>query len=147
MTKALVIGAGFGGIASALRLAARGHEVKVIEKLDCPGGRAQVFTKNGFKHDAGPTVITAPFLFDELFELFGKKREDYLDFEPLTPWYRFNFSDGTNFDYGGSIEDTLDEIKKIEPSDCDGYLSLLEKSKSIYKVGFEQLAAHPFHNV
>ena len=147
MTKALVIGAGFGGIASALRLASRGHEVKVIEKLDCPGGRAQVFTKNGFKHDAGPTVITAPFLFDELFELFGKKREDYLDFEPLTPWYRFNFSDGTNFDYGGSIEDTLDEIREIEPNDCDGYLSLLEKSKAIYKVGFEQLAAHPFHNV
>src|SRR6056300_2114150 len=132
--SSIVIGGGFGGIASALRLKALGHKVTLLERLDSLGGRAQVFEKNGFKHDAGPTVITAPFLFDELFELFGKKREDYLDFEPLTPWYRFNFSDGTNFDYGGSIEDTLDEIRKIEPNDCDGYLSLLDKSKAIYKV-------------
>ena len=76
--NSLVIGGGFGGIASALRLKALGHDVTLIERLEALGGRAQVFNRNGFKHDAGPTVITAPFLFDELFELFNEKREDFV---------------------------------------------------------------------
>jgi len=70
----LVIGAGFGGIASALRMRARGYDVTLIDRLDAIGGRAQVFERGGFRHDAGPTVITAPFLFDELFALFGERR-------------------------------------------------------------------------
>ena len=92
--KSIVVGGGFGGIAIALRLRALGHQVTLLEKLNSLGGIAQVFKKNGFKHDAGPTVITAPFLFDELFELFGEKREDYVEFKPLDPWYRFHFHDG-----------------------------------------------------
>ena len=83
--KAVVIGSGFGGIAISLRLKKLGYDTTIIEKLDELGGRARVFEVNGFKHDAGPTVITAPFLFDELFSLFGKKREDYLNFVPLEP--------------------------------------------------------------
>ena len=78
--KAIVIGSGFGGIASALRLKGLGYDVSIFEKLDQLGGRARVFKKNGFIFDAGPTVITAPFLFDELFELFNKKRENYVEF-------------------------------------------------------------------
>ncbi|MBL6680297.1 MAG: NAD(P)-binding protein, partial [Alphaproteobacteria bacterium] len=89
--SSIVVGGGFGGIATALRLRALGHKVTLLERLSCLGGRAQVFKKNGFKHDAGPTVITAPFLFDELFELFDEKREDYVEFKPLDPWYRFHF--------------------------------------------------------
>ena len=84
--SALVIGSGFGGIASALRLRALGLDVHVIERLDDIGGRAQVFEVDGYKHDAGPTVITAPFLFDELFELFGEKRADHIEFRELNPW-------------------------------------------------------------
>ena len=80
----LVIGAGFGGIAAALRMRARGHSVTLVDRLDAIGGRAQVFERGGFRHDAGPTVITAPFLFDELFELFGERREDHLDFRPVS---------------------------------------------------------------
>ena len=75
----LVIGAGFGGIAAALRMRAKGYSVTIIDRLQAIGGRAQVFEKGGFRHDAGPTLITAPFLFDELFELFGEKREDHLE--------------------------------------------------------------------
>ena len=74
--KAIVIGSGFGGIAISLRLQKLGYDTTIIEKLNDIGGRARVFKVNGFKHDAGPTVITAPFLFDELFSLFGKKRKD-----------------------------------------------------------------------
>ena len=108
----LVIGAGFGGIAAALRMRARGYSVTLVDRLQAIGGRAQVFERGGFRHDAGPTVITAPFLFDELFELFGERREDYLEFRPLDPWYRFHFDDGQQFDYRPGIEDTNNEIAR-----------------------------------
>ena len=144
---ALVIGAGFGGIAAALRLRAKGYRVTLIDRAPMLGGRAQVFERDGFRHDAGPTVITAPFLFDELFQLFGKRREDYVTFVPLSPWYRFRFQDGSKFDYGGSIEDTLAEIAKISPADCDGYLRLVEHSKKLFDAGFTRLADQPFHQL
>ncbi|MGB2097753.1 MAG: phytoene desaturase family protein, partial [Candidatus Puniceispirillales bacterium] len=86
--RTIVIGSGFGGIAAALRMRARGDDVTIIERLDQLGGRARVFERDGFRHDAGPTVITAPFLFDELFALFGEKRSDHISFVPLDPWYR-----------------------------------------------------------
>ena len=143
--KTLVIGAGFGGIAAALRARALGHDVTLVDKMPQLGGRAQVFEKNGFKHDAGPTVLTAPFLFDEIFQLFGKKREHYIEFKSLDLWYRFLFHDGQTFDYAGSVENTLDQIEKFSPEDKQGYLSLLEESKQIYKVGFQELASTPFH--
>jgi phytoene desaturase len=143
--QALVIGAGFGGIAAALRLRAKGYEVTVVDRCAQIGGRAQVFERNGFRHDAGPTVITAPFLFDELFELFGEKFSDHVTLVPLKPWYRFHFADGDSFNYGGTLEETLAEIARIEPKDCDGYRQLLQQSKRIYDVGFTELSAVPFH--
>ncbi len=146
--QTVVIGGGLGGIAAALRARAKGHQVTLIEKNQQLGGRAQVFERDGFRFDAGPTVITAPFLFDELFELFGKQRQDYVEFIPLNPWYQFYFSeDKSRFNYGGSVDDTLQEIAKIEPSDQANYLRLIEHSKAIYKIGFEQLADQPFHQL
>ena len=143
--QALVIGAGFGGIAAALRLRAKGYGVTVIDRCSQIGGRAQVFERHGFRHDAGPTVITAPFLFDELFELFGEKFSDHVTLVPLKPWYRFYFPDGDTFDYGGTLEETLAEIARIEPKDCEGYRQLLSQSKRIFDVGFTELSAVPFH--
>jgi len=143
--KAIVIGSGFGGIAAALRLRAKGYDVITIERCAAVGGRAQVFEREGFRHDAGPTVITAPFLFEELFSLFGEKLSDHVKLVPVKPWYRFHFSDGSEFDYGGTLDETLAEIAKIEPKDCEGYLKLLAHSKKIYQVGFEKLSAEPFH--
>ena len=145
--RAIVIGAGFGGIAAALRLRAKGYAVTLLERGGKLGGRAQVFERQGFRHDAGPTVITAPFLFDELFALFGKKRADYVTFVPLSPWYRFYFQDGTTFDYGGTVEDTLTEIRKIEPKDADGYMRMVEHSRKLYDKGFTELAGQPFHKL
>lgn len=143
--KALVVGGGFGGIAAALRLRAKSYEVLVIDRCPALGGRAQVFERNGFRHDAGPTVITAPFLFEELFALFGEKMADHIQLVPLTPWYRFYFSDNTTFDYGGTLDETLAEIARIEPRDCDGYRNLLADSRKIFDVGFTELSAVPFH--
>jgi phytoene desaturase len=141
---AIVIGAGFGGIASALRLRAKGYQVTLIDRCAQLGGRAQSFERNGFRHDAGPTVITAPFLFEELFALFDERFSDYVNLVPLKPWYRFEYADGEHFDYGGSLEETLAEIKRIEPDDCAGYLKLLEHSKRIFDVGFTELSAQSF---
>ncbi len=145
--QAIVIGAGFGGIASALRLTAKGYRVTLIERLQSLGGRAQVFERDGYYHDAGPTVITAPFLIDELFELFGKKAADYFTLKPLTPWYRFYFdADGSTFDYGGTLDETLTAMRQIEPLDGDGYLRMLGHSKKLFDAGFTELADRPFHN-
>lgn len=145
--KSVVIGGGFGGIAAALRLRARGHDVTLVDRCERLGGRAQIFERNGYRHDAGPTVITAPFLFDELFELFGKKRTDYIHFIPLDLWYRFYFQDGETFDYGGTPEDTLREITRISPGDVEGYKALLEQSRKIFDIGFTKLADQPFHSL
>ena len=145
MSQALVVGAGFGGIAAALRLRAKGYSVTVLDRCAAIGGRAQVFERNGFRHDAGPTVITAPFLFEELFALFGEKFSEHVQLVPLTPWYRFHFADNDTFDYGGTLAETLTEIARIEPRDCDGYRALLTQSKRIFDVGFTELSAQPFH--
>jgi len=142
--RAIVIGAGFGGIASALRLRSKGYDVTLIDRCGALGGRAQVFERDGFRHDAGPTVITAPFLFEELFLLFGERMAEHINLVPLKPWYRFCFSDGETFDYGGTLEETLAEIRRIEPRDCDGYLALLAHSKRIFDIGFTELSAQPF---
>ncbi len=144
--RAVVVGAGFGGMAAALRLRAKGYDVTLIDRAGRCGGRAQVFEREGFRHDAGPTVITADFLFRELFELFGKHMEDYLTLVPLDPWYRFRFPDGSTFDYGGTVEDTLAEIRRFEPADADGYLKLLAHSQKLFDAGFTRLADQPFHS-
>src|SRR5205085_3682168 len=120
------------------------YDVTLLEKQNQLGGRAAVFKRNGYTFDSGPTVITAPFLFDELFALFGKRREDYVQFVPLYPWYRVQFADLTTFDYGGTLEQTLDQIRKFEPRDVDGYLKLLKLTKRIFEVGFVQLGDQPF---
>ena len=145
--SAVVVGGGFGGIAAALRLRARGHRVTIIDRMNRLGGRAQVFERDGFTYDAGPTVITAPFLFEELFELFGENLHDHVTLRPLDPWYRIVFSDRKSFDYGGTVEDTLREIGRFNPEDRAGYLGLLDMSRRIFEVGFSELADKPFHRM
>jgi phytoene desaturase len=144
---ALVIGAGLGGIASALRLRAKGYQVTVIDRCAQLGGRAQVYERGGFRHDSGPTVITAPFLFEELFQLFGEKLSDHVKLVPLNPWYRFEFADGEHFDYGGTLMETIAEIRRIEPLDCAGYMQLLKHSQKIFDLAFTTLATQPFDKV
>lgn len=143
--RAVVIGAGFGGIAAALRARAKGYDVVLIDRCPRLGGRGQVFERDGYRHDAGPTVLTAPFLFEELFALFGRRMSDTVELRALKPWYRFRFDDGDTFDYGGSLDETLAEIRRIHAPDAQGYLNLLDASRAIYEVGFQDLADVPFH--
>ena len=114
--NSIVIGSGFGGIAAALRLKAKGHKVTLIEKHRDLGGRARVFQKNGFIYDGGPTVITAPYLINELFELFQKKPEDYIKLTPLKVWYQFIFEDKSKFNYSGDELEMKKQIKEIKDS-------------------------------
>ena len=141
---AIVIGSGFGGLAAAVRLGARGYRVTVLEKLDAPGGRAYVYRQDGFTFDAGPTVITAPFLLEELWALCGKRLADDIDLRPVAPFYRIRFDDGTSFDYSGDAAAMRAEVAKLAPADVAGYERFLKASEAIYKVGFEQLGHVPF---
>ncbi len=142
--KSVVIGSGFGGIAAALRLRAKGHEVTLVEKQKDLGGRARVFNKNGFKFDGGPTVITAPHLIYELFELFNKKPDNYLKLKPLDIWYRFLFEDGFKFDYSGDEDSMISQIEKINKQDVKGYNQLVNFTKKIFDKGFTELSDVPF---
>ncbi len=142
--SAIVVGAGFGGIASALRLKAMGFKVTLLDRLDQLGGRARVFEKDGFKHDAGPTVLTAPFLFEELFQLFNKELHDYVDLVPLDIWYDFYFECNKTFRYQQNPEKFREEIARFNPDDVAGYEKLLKVSEEIFNVGFTQLADEPF---
>jgi len=141
---AIVIGSGFGGLAAAVRLGARGYRVTVLERLDAPGGRAYVYRQDGFTFDAGPTVITAPFLLEELWAMCGKRLADDIDLRPVSPFYRVRFDDGTSFDYSGDVAAMRAEVAKLSPRDVAGYESFLKASEAIYKVGFEQLGHVPF---
>ena len=139
-----VIGSGFGGIAAALRLRAKGHKVTLIEKHPDLGGRARVFKKNGFTFDGGPTVITAPYLINELFDLFKKDPKDYIKLTPLKIWYQFIFEDKTKFDYSGNESEMKNQIQKINKTDVKGYEKLVNFTKKIFDKGFTELADVPF---
>ena len=142
--NSIVIGSGFGGIAAALRLRAKGHEVTLIEKHPDLGGRARVFKRNGFTFDGGPTVITAPYLINELFDLFKKDPNDYIKLTPLKIWYQFIFEDKIKFDYSGNETEMKNQIEKISKEDVKGYEKLVNFTKKIFDKGFTELADIPF---
>ena len=141
----IVIGSGFGGIAAALRLKAKGHNVTLVEKHKDLGGRARVFKKNGFTYDGGPTVITAPYLINELFELFKKDPKNYINLQPLQTWYQFVFEDKSKFNYSGNENDMKKQIENISKEDVEGYSKLVNFTKKIFDKGFTELADVPFN--
>ena len=132
--KIIVIGGGFGGLAAAVRLAAKGHEVDLFDKRDKLGGRGYQYHVNGFKFDGGPTVITAPYIFDELFNVAGANRKDYFQFVPLDPFYRLFDHTGHSFNYRHSHDDAIKEIAKINPDDVNGFTKMVERTVEIFKL-------------
>lgn len=146
--KVVIIGAGFGGLASALRCAARGEQVTVLDRLPGPGGRGREFVRTTyglkFKYDAGPTVLTAPNLFEELFTLFGEKLSDHVELMPVAPWYQMRFADGSHLNYGGSTGEIQAEIAKFSKADSLAYPAFLAHSKKLFEKGYEELGTQPF---
>ncbi len=141
---AVVIGSGFGGLAAAVRLGAKGYRVTIVERLDAPGGRAYVYRQDGFTFDAGPTIITAPFLFEELWQQCGRRLADDVTLKPLSPFYRLRFDDGAVFDCSDDATAMREQIARFSPRDVDGYERFLKASEAIFKIGFEQLGDVPF---
>jgi phytoene desaturase len=142
--RAAVIGSGFGGLAVAIRLQAAGVKTTIFEARDKPGGRAYVYEEDGHIFDAGPTVMTAPECIEELFEVAGKKMSDYAELLPVTPFYRLLWEDGDVFDYVGDQDKLVEQIRKRNPDDVEGYLRFVEYSKDVFHAGYDELAAQPF---
>lgn len=139
MTRAVVIGAGFGGLALAIRLQSAGVATTIVEQRDKPGGRAYYWERDGFTFDAGPTVITDPACLEELWALSGARMADDVTLEPVTPFYRLNWADGTNFDYTNDDKVLRAEIAKLDPADVAGYDRFLEYSAGVFREGYEKL--------
>jgi phytoene desaturase len=141
---AVVIGSGFGGLAAAVRLGARGYRVTVLEKADAPGGRAYAYRQDGFTFDAGPTIITLPFLFEELWALAGKRMSDHVRLVQTDPFYRLLFDDGSYFECSGDPDRMRAEVMRLSPGDVKGYDRFLRMSEAIYRFAFEELGQIPF---
>jgi len=144
---ALVIGSGFGGLAAAVRLGARGYRVTVLERLDAPGGRAYVHRRDGFTFDAGPTIVTAPFLLEELWQLCGRRLEEDVELRPVLPFYRIRFHDGVCFDYSGDPAAMRAEVARLSPGDVAGYERFMARSEAIFRIGFERLGHVAFDRI
>jgi phytoene desaturase len=140
----VVIGSGFGGLAAAVRLGARGYRVTVLERLDAPGGRAYVHRQDGFTFDAGPTIVTAPFLFEELWRLCGRRLADDVELRAISPFYRIRFPDGETFDYSGDPAAMCAEVSRLSARDVAGYQRFMRASEAIFRIGFEKLGDVPF---
>jgi phytoene desaturase len=141
---AVVIGAGLGGLAAAIRLGVRGYRVTILEKLDAPGGRASVFRQDGFTFDAGPTIVTAPFLLEELWRLCGRDMADDVTLKPVDPFYQICFHDGSTFDCTGDPEAMRAEVARLSPGDVAGFERFMRLSETTCRIGFEQLGDVPF---
>ncbi len=142
--RIVVIGSGFGGLATAIRLQARGYQVTLVEARDQLGGRAYVYRQDGFTFDAGPTVITAPFLIDEIFASAGRRTSDYVRIVPVDPFYRIEFHDGRSFEYNGDERETERRVAAFAPQDLEGYRSMIRETKAIFQKGFVELSDRPF---
>ena len=146
-SRAVVIGSGFGGLAAAIRLRAKGYETCLLEMRDKPGGRAYVYEDRGYVFDAGPTIITVPFVLRELAELTGRNLDDYVTIVPCDPFYRIYFEDGRQFNYVGDQERLEAEIARFNPADVIGYRRFLDYSRRVFAKAFTDLADHSFHSV
>jgi phytoene desaturase len=144
--RIVVIGSGFGGLAAAIRLQALGHDVTIAEKLDKAGGRAYAFELGGHTFDAGPTIITAPWLLDAIFEAAGKRRDDYVDLVALDPFYNVRFDDGSIFRYNGNRDELVEQVRAFNPGDVDGYLRFVDAARDVFRCGMP-LIDQPLHSV
>ena len=147
MKQAIVIGSGFGGLAAAVRLGVRGYRVTVLEKLDAPGGRAYVYRQDGYTFDAGPTIVTAPYLLEDLWKICGKRLSDHVRLRSIDPFYEVRFDDGDVFRYTADLAMMREQIARIEPRDVEGFDRFLDTSRRIYEVAFDQQAEQPFHEI
>ena len=139
MRSAIVVGAGFGGLALAIRLQSAGVHTVLVEGRDRPGGRAYAWERDGFTFDAGPTVVTDPKCLKELWQLSGRDMAEDVELVPVSPFYRLNWVDGTSFDYSNDDAALAREIARLNPEDVAGYRDFLDYSAGVYREGYLKL--------
>ena len=140
----IIIGGGLGGLAAGIRLVAKGHHVTILEKRDKPGGKAYTYKTQGFTFDSGPSIVTAPFMFDDLWREAGRRREDYFTLEECSPYYRIFDHKGSYFEYSSNEQALIRQIRERSPRDVDGYKRFMASTKPIFELGFVKLAEQPF---
>ena len=145
--RALVIGAGLGGLAAAMRLGAKGYEVTVLDRLDRAGGRGSSITRDGHRFDLGPTIVTAPQVFEELWQACGRDFHRDVDLRPLDPFYEVRWPDGTRFRASGDDATMIEEVARLSPDDVDGYLKFLTDARARFTVGYDGMVAEPMHRL
>jgi phytoene desaturase len=144
---AVVIGAGFGGLGAAVRLGVRGYRVTVVDRLFGPGGRGRGFTQDGYTFDAGPTIVTAPHMFEELWELCGKKMSDHVPLVAMDPFYRIIFADGSTFDASQDTEKVRAQVAKLAPDDLVGWDRYMKRSEAIFTDVYQRVHDIPFRSI
>lgn len=142
---AIVIGAGLGGLASAMRLGAKGYRVTVLDRLDSPGGRGSSIWQNGHRFDLGPTIVTVPQLFRELWAACGRDFDKDVDLRPIDPFYEIRWPDGSSFTARQDTDAMRAEVARLSPGDSQGYERFLKDSEARYQFGFEDLGRRPMH--
>lgn len=144
---ALVIGAGIGGLSAAMRLGAKGYRVTVIERLDVPGGRGSAIHQGGHRFDLGPTIVTMPDVFRDLWRTCGRDFDSEVDLRPMDPFYEIRWPDGSRFSACGDDDRMVEEVRRLSPGDVTGYLKFLKDSEIRYRIGFEGLGRRPMHRL
>ena len=146
-SSAVVIGAGLGGLSAAMRLGAKGYSVTIIDRLDRVGGRGSSVTKNGFRFDLGPTILTVPQVFEKLWADCGREFTTDVNLVPLDPFYEIRWQDGSRFQVRQDEKDMLAEVTHNFPQDLKGYRKFLADCEKRYVFGFEGLGRKPMNKL
>lgn len=145
--QAVVIGAGIGGLAAAMRLGAKGYRVTVVDRLDAPGGRGSSLTRDGHRFDLGPTIVTVPQTLRDLWAACGRDFDSDVDLRALDPFYTIRFEDGSQFTARQDTDAMRAEVARLSPGDAAGYDRFLRDSEARYDFGFENLGRRPMHRL
>ncbi|WP_025311380.1 phytoene desaturase [Roseicyclus elongatus] len=146
-SRAIVIGAGLGGLSAAMRLGAKGYEVTVIDRLDRPGGRGSSITQNGHRFDLGPTIVTVPQVFRQLWQECGRDFDKDVDLRPVDPYYEIRWDDGSHFAVRQDEDAMIEEVRRLSPDDVPGYKRFLKDSEARYQFGFEGMGRRPMNKL
>ena len=146
-SRAIVIGAGLGGLAAAMRLGAKGYKVTVLDRLETPGGRGSALWQNGHRFDLGPTIVTVPQVFKDLWAACGRDFEKDVDLRPMDPFYEIRWPDGSTFEMSGDEDRVRAEITRLNPADLKGYAKFLKDAETRYWFGFENLGRRPMNEL
>ncbi|HYP26577.1 MAG TPA: phytoene desaturase family protein [Blastocatellia bacterium] len=137
MKKAVIIGGGLGGLAAALRLSARGWQVTVCERGATFGGKMNSWSARGFRFDTGPSLITMPWVFDDLFRVAGGSMRDHVELARIDPLSEYVYPDGTRFTYTASMPEWLETVRRLDPRDVGGFLKFMELGARLYEISKE----------